>query len=179
MNWGRAPRRIQAHDRRKAAVHEAGHFIVGQYVGLKSGSAWIGPREALNKHESTWAGQHSCLSHEHDGLSRCRKIMIAVSGFIAERSWDQMTQPNEWPVNFQDALQEPETMSDTDWISALHEPGTPTSELVRACQNVDALLCPGCLLWPALIIGSRQLIVHGWLNYESMNGGGKLLEGLT
>ena len=162
MNWGKTPARILAHDRRKSAVHEAGHYVIGRHFGLKSGDAWISPTGADPRgDEQTWIGQHRVRREELDRLSDIRRMMLGVSGLVAERRWEEaVNDPSDWPTDLYEALEEPEIMSWSDWKMALHEPGHPTRKLIRAAERVEALLAGP--LWLDLCLAARSLIrFHG------------------
>jgi hypothetical protein len=50
--------RIRARDRRAAAMHEAGHFVIGRHYGLGHLRPWIWavPTEE-SRSQKTWVGQ--------------------------------------------------------------------------------------------------------------------------
>ena len=149
---------IEAKDRRGAGVHEAGHLVIGRHLGLRSGLAWIFPTRSETQEDKMWGGQFSFIGIELKKLSLRRQMMIGIAGFVAERSWERYTKPEEWQLDYAEALVEPDEMSKTDWALARHRPGDPTSKLVQACADVDALLLPGGLLWSALLVETRRLM---------------------
>ena len=77
--------RIRAHDRRRVALHEAGHFVVARHLGAVFVEAEIWEYEddddLLNV--KTWGGQcrNFMLGYRHRGL---QTRMIGVAGHIAE-----------------------------------------------------------------------------------------------
>src|SRR3954451_25220035 len=114
-------RRLAAGDRRFMAIHEAGHFVIGQSATLRSVNAWIEPTgemppdnpdvDGFEVSKSTWVGATECLFLGRPALSHKRHRMIGVDGAVAEQVWEQRFDDDPeldlWTV--------PERMSNTDW----------------------------------------------------------------
>jgi Phosphotransferase enzyme family len=78
------PNEILAHDRRLAAVHEAGHVVVARSCGGKILSCWIVPNDewtvelALN--EKSWIGRTQTVHLDHT-----QRRLVGVAGIVAGR----------------------------------------------------------------------------------------------
>ena len=156
-------RRIEAKDRRRASIHEAGHFIVASSLGLKEVEAWITPTGATPSiDEAVWVGQ--CGFRAARRLSALGHMKIAVAGFVAEQCWLSRNEADAFPICWDDSLWDGWAMSPADCAMARHAPGEPSSKLVRACEAVEAALMPGGQFWPALLSSSRQLMNKRWIS---------------
>lgn len=111
-----SPIKIAARDRRGAANHEAGHFVVATWAGMRNIGAWIGPRRTNDPlHDATWTGQ--MMRPDWDALSPHRRRMVAMAGGMAEFLW----RAESWELECfcaEDWLSEPEVMSPSDWFHA-------------------------------------------------------------
>ncbi len=160
---GHGLHRIEARDRRRASIHEAGHFVVARSLGLKEIDAWIAHTgSAPSVDEAVWIGQ--CGFRTARRLSALGHMKIAVAGFVAEQCWWSRNEADAFPIYWEDSLWDDWAMSPADWAMARHTPGEPTSKLVRACEAVEAALMPGGQLWPALLSSSRQLMNKRWIS---------------
>src|ERR1700721_3897527 len=76
-------KRVIARDRRRAAIHEAGHLVIAEHVGLRCGLARIfpNPEPLAGLFEKTWLGQVSYRPCQHVSTIKCR--MVAVAGAVA------------------------------------------------------------------------------------------------
>jgi len=75
MTVGEVVRKLDAQDRRKAAIHEAGHLTVACALGYKA-RAWIIPTGATDPlREYLWNGQCE---------SACKAPEYAIAGVVAE-----------------------------------------------------------------------------------------------
>jgi hypothetical protein len=148
-----SPARIEARDRRNAAIHEAGHVVMARHVGVHVEWAEIWPNDHADEGEKAWIGR--CRFHRPRPVSQARMAMIAVAGTIAEHVWDDdcdfLRAESEWP------WEEESIMSPSDWLLAGVDPGSPTPDFMRAVRKViDLLTGP---LKPELYATARRLIV--------------------
>jgi hypothetical protein len=73
--------RIAAFERRRAAIHEAGHFVVAQWRGVGI-DAFIFPTRIIDPITSTWARKMISLK-----ASAETGRLIGVAGAVAEHCW--------------------------------------------------------------------------------------------
>ncbi|MCK8788254.1 hypothetical protein M0638_28285 [Roseomonas sp. NAR14] len=161
--------RLMANDRRRSAVHEAGHYVVAHHVGLRNVRAQIFRRSERNVlEEPTWGGNCGVPWMPLSRLSDRRRIMFSVAGAVAEQAWDDYRGRERLDeLCFEDLLIEPDAMSATDWDGCGCLPGEPNLKLVRCAEQVAELLTPhGGALWPLLLQTSRSLIRNGWITSE-------------
>jgi len=151
--------RIDAIDRRLAAVHEAGHLVIADELGVLHAGAeiWRTPQPEMN--EKRWIGvaRVACA-----GLPIRARAMIGVAGVVAKKCWqfkfywrsaDIVTPTDDaWAYEWDD----PNFMSSTDWETAGCEPGEPNAAFRWAVEE-DFNLLEG-VLWPKLVRQSRWLI---------------------
>ncbi|WP_159351362.1 hypothetical protein [Roseomonas harenae] len=82
--------RIILRDRRREAVHQAGHVVVARHYGATNTVAWIarrtGPVDFLL--ECTW---HGGFRLAKEGLTRVQITDIGLAGVAAEVAWDSIT----------------------------------------------------------------------------------------
>jgi hypothetical protein len=136
LKWRRSNSRIQAYDRRLAAVHEGGHFVAGGHFGLRSYSAWIGPTpDSDAASEKTWIGQFSYYQRELDKLRPKHRTMIALAGAVAANVW----RDRHDPPFFEDLLCDPSFMSASDWAMAGCAPGDATARVERYAYELGDL----------------------------------------
>ena len=149
------PRRIEAVDRRLAAIHEAGHCIVTQWLGCSVIHCYIRPSEltaAEWTHDKMWLGR-TCANLKDAKPGQRRKI--ALAGALAELGW-----MGSEGCSSGEMLQDPFFMSPSDWSLAGCEPGEPTAALERDFGRVQPMLIRGGKLWPDLLETARELIVE-------------------
>src|SRR6201988_5149596 len=87
--------RTMATDRRNAAIHEAGHYVVTRWAGVRAVGAWIGRSDATDiQWKTSWIGQ--CMSDRAacNRLSVRRWMMIGVAGAFAEQVWENHFDPD-------------------------------------------------------------------------------------
>jgi hypothetical protein len=85
-NWTiHSPAQIEAQDRRRAAVHEAGHAVMARHFGWRGVAAEIWRIEAPTRDRSSWTGR--CWLQPPNRVSMRRKRLVAVAGVVAERLW--------------------------------------------------------------------------------------------
>lgn len=142
---------VRARERRKAAVHEAGHVVVARSFGLKASANVIPVDTEPFGSDRLFVGKTWLCKIER--LSRRRQCMIAVAGSIAELVWsDEYVDEFYWT--------EPDIMSATDWQLAGCDPGAPDRWIYRAIPDVEALLSREGPLWATLCKEARKLIVE-------------------
>ena len=140
------PKRTEARDRRRTAIHEAGHLAVAQHLGVPTKDARIWRRDAVEALiETTWGGNIAIGCY---GAPIGVRRVVAVAGTIAEAVWT-----GEDEVDFDD----PGAMSATDWKQAGVQPGDG-DRLLEAAEVAFALLSGP--LWPALVREARRLILE-------------------
>jgi len=126
--------RIEARDRRRAAIHEAGHVVIAGRVGVEAAAHIFRHPTADPGLESTWGGLASIYSKP----SRPHRAMIGVAGAVAEHVWsgelDFLRDGGE--AVWWDAA----AMSDTDWRLAGCAPGEPNAKFLRVVEKVIDLL---------------------------------------
>ena len=155
-----APARVMAWDRRRAAIHEAGHLVMARHLGMHDVCAVIFPRPDAAADENTWGGRFGFFSNKAASFSLRKRAMLHVAGCVAETVWRRRNggESGWWA----ETLAWPEAMSDSDWAGTGCDPGEPTGKLLRAAEEVERLLEPGTgKLWPALMVSARELIRKG------------------
>lgn len=165
MRKGRAC--TYAWDRRKAAIHEAGHIVVSEHVGCPIFGAWIEPIIPLGKlfttrsssfQEKTWVG-HARL--DRSGVNDFHRCQIGVAGAVAELAWDrEPIDPDYWT--------EPAIMSEADWQLVGCRSGEPDATLCEAIEQVGEWLRPAAPLWYPLILTARALIIESRERIEAV-----------
>lgn len=88
--------RIQATDRRRAAIHEAGHIVIAHHYGVE---AWgeITKSVAPGPHETTWSG--CARIHQEAYLPAEGWFDVSVAGALAEF---RFTDPGDYDWVFDD-----------------------------------------------------------------------------
>lgn len=144
----RNPMRIEAWERRQAAMHEAGHIVICQlFTDCSWGAIWRVDDPAEN--ERTWTG----TSTLPDWLSFDQHRMVAVAGAVAEAAWDD---PDDWSA-WDYALEFPDDASLGD-MRPFVDADDPEAAIEIAMDKVWELLQPGGELWPSLLEEARWLI---------------------
>ncbi|WP_159716393.1 hypothetical protein [Geminicoccus flavidas] len=154
------PARVMAWDRRRAAIHEAGHLVMARHLGIRDGWAVIFPRPDAAADDKTWGGRFSFSSEKAASFSLRKRAMLHVAGCVAEAVWARRNGgESEW---WADTLAWPEAMSGSDWAGTGCNPGEPTAKLLKAAEEVERLLEPGTgKLWPVLMVSARELLRKG------------------
>jgi hypothetical protein len=152
------PERMAAKDRRRAAIHEAGHVTIGRYIGLKAVSALLVKVEGGGLCEKHWIGHTRYLSPQilNQKTPRKKLAMFSVAGAVAEFCWQHDT--FEETLDY-DAWSDENVMSSTDWAGCDCSPGRPTRQLFRTIEATFALLDRKGELWAELLKEARLLIV--------------------
>jgi hypothetical protein len=156
---------IVACDRRNSAVHEAGHFVVGQHFGIRNHFAMIGPNRkpgTVLLTERSWTGQYGAHRKYLNRLSQRRRMILGLSGALAEEVWLNRSKDNDewcWLGWLEDMLLDENFMSPTDWDLVGEIPGNWSRALVRAAEETVRLLQGP--LWQPLVTTARALIRKG------------------
>lgn len=158
-----------AGDRRRTAVHEAGHYVIGRHVGLRHVAARIWHEDYGLSDMKLYGGfAGPACRREWAKLSVKRHMMIGCAGMAAEWAWEERFDDgaNGW---IGDHLMDPMAMSASDWNGAYTEPGEPCSKLIRVAEPAAGLFSAhGGPLWPELLRVSRVLIREGFIASSEM-----------
>jgi hypothetical protein len=150
------PTRINAYDRRIAAIHEAGHALMAVHLGYTA-DAWIHATEtAAPLEEKTWVG-HMIIRSRPVKRNHPHTRMVAVAGMVAETLWknghdEEYADPYGW----EDYLLDGGCMSFSDWRLANCDPGEPDDDLYEIAAQVAVVFMGK--LWPTLTDMSRALM---------------------
>jgi hypothetical protein len=145
---------IWVRDRRKAALHEAGHIIIANECGV-SAYGHIFAHHNPAPDEKRWGGKAVISDPKRfSRLSRLKRCMIAVAGAVGELDEEDL----EFPEELSEYWLEPERMSLKDWEMAECNPGNPHRSCCRAIEAVGRLLAPGSPTRSALLFKARELI---------------------
>jgi hypothetical protein len=149
-------KRIEARDRRWAAIHEAGHDTMARHRGMREVDSWIERVDDPTYCEKSWVG-HCELRNPYPGSSRS-DIMIGVAGMIAEYLWKAGNDPDRMD-DIYDLLDDPDCMSESDWRMAGLDCGAVLTETQRREIEavIDLLSGP---LWSELLGQARTLIIE-------------------
>ncbi|MGE3992943.1 hypothetical protein [Pseudorhodoplanes sp.] len=143
-------KRIAARDRRKAAIHEAGHFVMGEHLGFTMEWACIERTFSDNPSgEKLWVGR----TRRVNGGSKQAVRLYAVAGSVAESIWDGSDD------FFEEEFYDKDALSATDWAGAGCKPGNPTKVFLSAIEQAYTLFERSGPLWPRVLAKSRELIV--------------------
>lgn len=146
-------KRIEAVDRRRAAIHEAGHLVVAASFGLYPSSAWIARADVVDlKSERLWHGRVQFLTL--DRLDALQRRMVGCAGAVAELSWcREDVEPTIWG--------ELDLMSPSDWgLCGVARPGVLDDLCVEALERLEYFLSEGGPLWSEMLRQARRLIVE-------------------
>lgn len=159
--------RINARDRRRAAVHEAGHIVIAEQfgIGVARAAIWPTPRENARV-EKTWGGQIQVFAGSESRPEAWRAIGIA--GRVAEDVWfehdDQAVDAYYWDFVFDEVA----AMSTSDWQLCGAEPEIDADELSVAAAKIAGLLQGE--LREKLIKTARKLILEARDTSNPING---------
>jgi len=145
-------KRVRAADRRRTAVHEAGHYVMAQHHGCLVFGVRIWPNDHSDLvGETTWLGH--CQLNWWQASLKIRRL-IAVAGVAAVSIWnrDLCGDDLDWC--------DPDITSESDWRLAGCTPGEPTKHFLSAVDKAFAMFSPDGELWPKVLSKSRELIVH-------------------
>ena len=143
---------LESIDRRRVAIHEAGHTVIARELGILEFGATLTRCADSDPRESTWwSGQHRARL---DRVPRRAQTMYAVAGMVAEICWE-----GETPLEID--WDDPEILSPTDWGRAGCDPGIPNDALYKAVVSAFAVLNrTDGPLWPDLVREARRLILR-------------------
>lgn len=151
-----SPTRMEAYDRRLAAIHEAGHALIAIHLGYKA-HAWIHRNETADPlREKTWLG-HMTVHNLPTEPGHPHVRMVAVAGMVGETLWkcghdEEYAEPWGW----EDYLLDEASMSPSDWRLSGCVPGEPDDDLFHVVAQVGALFMGES--WPKLNTMSRRLM---------------------
>jgi hypothetical protein len=148
----RSAARMQAWERRTAAIHEAGHYVVALAVGSRCVSARIERNKVSSPDERTWIG--SAESFPFGQRQARQRRMIACAGSVAEFIYNNEGDPPD-----PDCWFDPEAMSASDWHLTDCAPGCPDDSLLAAIRRVGVMLDIDGPKWPKLMLVARRLII--------------------
>jgi len=148
--------KINAYDRRNAALHEAGHCVAAWHRGIHA-EALIKPDAERGPLDKTWTGRTLFKKPvEWRQLGDAHRLHIAVAGEIAVMrgsndsygaSVDYVLDPTTWG--------EPEIMSPSDWQMSGYSADTVDRRFMRAVERVYSLFDSD---WPTVCRAARMLI---------------------
>ncbi|EBU7498354.1 hypothetical protein DK058_26140, partial [Salmonella enterica subsp. enterica serovar Typhi] len=125
--------RINARDRRKAAIHEAGHMVVASALGYYP-RGWIFENEHVSDplDQKMWGGRTTIRGL----VDLDDRKLIGVAGFVAETIWDCVED-----VDLGDMLAwDQNMMSSSDWQMCGAEPGECKEDIEESAKKAHALL---------------------------------------
>ncbi len=154
MRLNRKPARIEAWDRRRAAVHEAGHIAVGAHFGVSMFGEIRKERDAEDiMMFNTWTGS---VYHRTVDMPTEAAFEVGVAGVLAE-------------MRYQDGAEDA-YFDDPDACRVMLDGMSPTDRDVAGfdpwdddlsndtLDRVEAAFKLICTLWPDIWAGSRVLI---------------------
>ena len=148
-------KRMLAHERRMASIHEAGHIVVARALGIRKAGGMIWYDQAKSEYDKSWIGC-AWLTRHIDSLSQIRRCMIGVAGAVAENAWEYPTDD----ICLEDLFYDPYVMSNSDWRLANADPGVPTWKLINAAEKALVRLDRETGdLWKPLLSTSRELLI--------------------
>lgn len=148
MSWAIISARLEASDRRTAAIHEAGHVVVGRHMGVKVFGAGIrrniGHDSPLEKN---WGG-----STEFDRNAPIHSLaLMGVAGMVAEAVWRR-----EDLDDLIERTDEAACMSASDWKMVASYERQDFEGLVKEAYSL--LNRDGGELWKPLLIEANGLM---------------------
>ena len=142
--------RIEAHDRRTVAAHEAGHIVTARHFGVQIPDARVWRKTSIGTAAtgSMWTGEVRFIIADVERLLFGQRRLIACAGIAAEVEW--------FGCDIDVLLR---SMSSADRKAARLKPGADPSVLRRATIRAARLLAGP--LRPAWIATMRTLILTG------------------
>jgi len=181
--------RIQARDRRQAAIHESGHAIISEHLGYKAYARIFPNADALTQDpiiDNTWLGRTTRrISREPDD-----EFKISVAGGIAEYFWlhknedyDPLT-TLDWDDNAYLIFEERMSPSDKetaglkqDYYDDIEDQSKERHEIASKILEAAQLVYN---LWPDIVQSSRELIdISTGYGYGVANLANKINPGAT
>jgi hypothetical protein len=141
--------RKHARDRRHIAIHEAGHFVMARWAGVRCTGAWMSPSYSIDGGGS-FVGLTGFHHDQMQRLSHYRRMMIGVAGAMAEVIWNDQN-------GF--AQEEHLGISGNDWATIGDDPERPSAKVHRACIAAGRLFEGE--QWEPLIKAARVLMMEG------------------
>jgi hypothetical protein len=161
--------RVEARDRRTAALHEAGHIVMARHFRFPcEASVW--PHHEQNGQtlgeDRIWLGRTEISSRvifksgavKIKTPTRKQHRMIAVAGSVAQNLWRyrHLDDQGFLDLNCGEFIDD---ISDSDWHLLQLDPFKQTTQFFRLVVNAAMILRPNTgALWPQLIRVSRELI---------------------
>jgi hypothetical protein len=108
-------KRIEARDRRLAAIHEAAHHVIAVHRGMHEVESWIERVGDPTLSDKAWVGHCRCRNPSR--ASSQGDIMMGVAGMVAEDLWKAGNDPDRMD-DIYDLLDDPSCMSESDWCTA-------------------------------------------------------------
>ena len=130
--------RTQARERRRVALHAAGHLVIGEHLELHVCGAVIWQVRDIGLDEKIWHGQVFYDPCELDCLTRAERAMFGVAGTIAEEVWLERRTGSD-RLEWDDLLSYPDSFSFSDWRLTGCEPGDPDAFLQAIVEQVARL----------------------------------------
>jgi len=130
--------RVLAHDRRNAALHEAGHCIEAWHRGIHC-EAMIKPEPNRGDWDKTWTGRTRFLKPIYQWqIGDADRLHIALAGEIAVFRGGSDYDPDFTRENLLDEMtwDEAALMSHADWHLTGYEPGQVDRRFMRAVERV-------------------------------------------
>lgn len=154
-------KRLEARDRRLAAMHEAGHHVMLRYRCMHEVDSWIERVGDPTRYEKSWVG-HCKWRNPCPGSSRC-DIMIGVAGMVAVNLWNAGNDLDRMDYIY-NSLDDPDCMSESDWREAGLVCGAAFTDAQR--EEIEAVidLLSGPL-WSELLAQARTLIIKSRDSY--------------
>ena len=154
--------REQAKDRKRAAIHEAGHVVVAQALGIKVASARIWRFDTGSIAEHCWRGQVAFDFRDHEEYTpagRSKVRAIAFAGSVAEYIYESHSEPDPdcWSLD-------PDIMSPTDWEMARCKPCQLDNAAIKSIFRASYFLAYDGARWSKLLASARQLIIEASSN---------------
>jgi hypothetical protein len=149
-------KRLEALDRRLAAIHEAAHHVTAVHRGMHEVESWIERVGDPTRYDTSWVGH--CRWRTPTRGSRRGDTMIGVAGMLAENLWKAGNDRDRMD-DIYDLLDDPNCMSESDWCNAgLDRDAVLTETQWHTIEAVIDLLCGP--LRSELLAQARKLIVE-------------------
>ena len=156
---------IYTRDRRKSAVHEAGHFVIAEWWSSEDLSASIWPIEYHGPGTRMWRGECNGLPI---GLSRLPMTMVGVAGVVAAMLDAPETENDPYIATDSLLFYGLGGMSPGDWQAADADPDAtdwPTEKRLKRAVRAVAILLSGRLR-PRLLQVAEHLEAEGWADAD-------------
>jgi hypothetical protein len=149
-------KRLEARDRRLAAIHEAAHHVIAVHRGMKKVESWIERVGDPTLSDKAWVGH--CSWRIPSRASSKSDVMMGVAGVVAEELWKAGNDPDRMDYIY-DLLDDPNCMSQSDWRNAgLDRNAVFTKKQRREIEAVIDLLSGP--LRSGLLVQARRVIIE-------------------